>query len=110
MLSAQACLFSRLFQTGKVQTKVGTIEQNVRWQESSSKHLFLELLEYTVCLKKGKYHPSIFEKYRIFNILLHRQTHLNAHNKTAKYFLKIKGQKHNIFSLELDKTKRENQS
>ena len=50
---------------------------------------------------KIKYHPSICEKYRIFQ---HRRTHLNAQNKTAKYFLKIKGHTHNIFSYELDKT------
>ena len=27
-----ACLLSRLFQTGKVQTKAETIERNVRWE------------------------------------------------------------------------------
>ena len=48
-----ACILSRLFQTGKVQTKVETTEQNVRWQESSSKHLFLELLGCTFRLKEG---------------------------------------------------------
>ena len=35
-----ACLSSGLFQTGNVQTKVGTMEQNVRWQESNNKHFF----------------------------------------------------------------------
>ena len=48
-----ACLLNGRFQTGKVQTKVGTMEQNVRWQESSSKHLFLELLGCTARLKEG---------------------------------------------------------
>ena len=46
------CLFSGLFQTGKVQTKGGTIEQNVKWQESNSKHLFVELLGYAVRWKR----------------------------------------------------------
>ena len=37
---------------------------------------------------KIKYHPSIFEKYRLFNIAEHIS---KAQNKTEKYFLKIKG-------------------
>ena len=38
------CLLSGRFQTDKKQTKAETIEQDVRWQGLSSKHLFLELL------------------------------------------------------------------
>ena len=48
-----ACLLSRLFQTGKVQTKAETMGGNMRWQGSSSKHLFLELPGCTFHLKEG---------------------------------------------------------
>ena len=48
-----ACLLSRLFQTGKVQTKGETIERNMRWQRSSSKRLSLKLQKCTVRLKEG---------------------------------------------------------
>ena len=33
------CLLIRLFQTSKVQTKAETMESNMSWQESGSKHL-----------------------------------------------------------------------
>ena len=38
-----ANLLGRLFQTGKIQTKTETMEQNMRWQGSSSKRLFLRI-------------------------------------------------------------------
>ena len=44
-----ACLLSRLFQTGKVQTKAETMERSMRWQGSISKHL---IPEYKVRLKE----------------------------------------------------------
>ena len=34
-----------------------------------------------------------------------KSTHLNAQNKTAKYFLKIKGHTHNIFKLPVGQEK-----
>ena len=48
-----ACLLSGLRQTSKVQTKAEIIERNVRWQESSSKRLVLELPGCTVRLNGG---------------------------------------------------------
>ena len=48
-----ACLLSRGFQIGKVETKAETTERNVSLQRSSSKHLFSELQGYTVHLKEG---------------------------------------------------------
>ena len=52
-----ACLLSRLFQTGKVQTRAEAVERNVRRQGSSSKCLFPELRRGggggTVRLKEG---------------------------------------------------------
>ena len=47
-----ACLLSKIFQIGKVQTKAETIERYMRCQGSSSKRLCLELLGCTVRLKE----------------------------------------------------------
>ena len=46
---------------------------------------------------KIKYHNSMFEKYRIFNV--------DAQSKMVKYFLKIKDHTHNIFSSQIGQDK-----
>ena len=71
---------------------------NKMWNGKSQAFIFRIPGVHRSLENKGKYYPSIFEKYRLFNTL-HRWTHLSAQNKMAKYFLKIKGHKHNIFSL-----------
>ena len=57
----EACHLSRLFQTGKGQTKAETIKQNMIWQWSSSNRLFLELPGCTVrfvCPRLGLIKPG----------------------------------------------------
>ena len=109
-----ACLLcSRIVQTGKVHANKG-------W-DNRTKCEMARVKQQAFIFRIAGVHSSFerrvnitlqylknTEKYRIFNIMLHRGTHSNAQNKTAKYFLKIKGHKHNIFSLQIgqDKTER----
>ena len=52
---------------------------------------------------KIRYHPSIFETYRILNMF--KCFKQNGKVSGAKYFLKIKGHTHNIFSLRIGQDK-----
>ena len=47
------CLLSGLFQTGRVQTKAETVEQNMRYQESKQQEFILRIARVHSWLERG---------------------------------------------------------